>query len=347
MKSGREDGLVIVSVVLVLALLGLVTGGSLWLTRAELWAAGRARSVLQATYTAEAGVRHGLALLAPDVDWAAVVDREPAALAFPEEPGPWPIGAGGWVAFPGPPFGYALEVVGPADARDAAAPLVVRSTASAVRGAAAVAVATAARMETPYAPAALVLTGGHLEFEAAALGTERDPRVELLGRDRAAPIGTSSVHGLEAALSSARDAGGRVQGEPTSLVRPFDIGRFARRSGLNPSSLDVLANAVGAPGAPVGLWVRGGTAPVLRGAGVLLVDGDLDVATVVDWDGVLIVDGRLRIGGEPCRVEGMVWSRGVAFAGPCRVVASEEAVADADRALRLPRLAVLTGLLGE
>lgn len=343
MKDGQA-GLVIVSVVLILALLGLVTGASLWLTRAELWAAGRARSELQATYTAEAGIRHGLAVLGPDVDWAAVVERDPAALASADEPGPWPIGAGGWVAFPGPPFGYGLEVVGSGDPDGR---LVVRSAATAVRGASAVAMASVARAKEPYLPAALVLDGGRLEIEAAAMGTERDPLVQIWGSDVVASLGVSSVEGLETAIDAASRSGVELRGDPIGRVRGFELERYARRSGLDEIAPAVLSVAQGTRGSPVALRIRGGTVPRLLGAGVLLVDGDLDVEGDVRWYGVVYVDGRLRVGRRDCLVDGMVWSRGVSFAGPCRITAGSEAVREADRALRLPRLPVLTALAGE
>lgn len=343
-RGSFQDGLVIVSVVLVMALVGLVTGGSLWLTRAELWAAGRARSHLQAAYTAEAGVRHGLALVAPDVDWSALVDRDPAALVAPEAPGPWPIGGGGWVAFPGPPFGYGLDIVAPPAGEPAVGTLVVRSAATAVRGAETVVVATVARDSRSYLPAALVLTDGGLEVDAAAIGTETAPRVELLGEDEAAPLGTPTAPELATVLDQAETWGVALAGEPISGVRRFDVDRFARRSDFDEISVDALAVEQGTRSKPVGLRLRGGSGLQMRGVGVVFVSGDLEVLGDVAWEGVIVVDGRLRIGHGACRVEGLVWSRGVSFAGPCVVAASRAAVDRADGALRLPRLPVLTGL---
>ncbi len=346
MRSDRQAGLVLVSIVLLLALLGLVTGGSLWVTRADLWAAGRARSELQATYTAEAGVRHGLAVLAPDVDWAAVVERSPAALSSPDEAGPWPIGDGGWVAFPGPPFGYGLGIVGPIDHLDRSGRLVVRSAATAVRGAAAVAIASLARAATPYAPAAVVLAGGSFEVEAAAFGTLANPRVEIFGADGAAALGAASSEGLAAAVAAATAAGARLEGDRSAAVRRFEIGRFGRRSGLDEVAPERLAVPLGAPGSPAAVRVWAGSAPSLRGVGIVLVSGDLDIVGEVGFSGVLVVDGRVQLGGAACRIDGMVWATDVSLAGPCRIAFDRDAVLDADRALRLPRLPVLTALTG-
>lgn len=345
-RTASQGGLVLVSVVFVLGLVGLATGGTLWLLRAELWTLGRARSQLQAAYTAEAGVRHGLALLAPDVDWIALVERDPVALASAGDPGPWPIGSGGWVAFPGPPFGYALEIVSAIDPRSSG-PVFVRSSATAVRGAVAVTVASVSRDAVPYLPAALVLSGGGLEVEAAATGTAQDPRVELIGAEGAASLGTPGESELAEALERAESAGFLLDGVATSGVRPFDIERFARRSALEEASVDVFEVEHGTPNAPAALRLRGGSVSRLRGVGVVLVSGDLEVVGEVEWRGAIVVGGRLRMGEGPCRVDGIVWSRGVAFAGGCVVVADHSALELADRALRLPRLPVLTGLVSE
>ena len=43
-RERSQRGLVLLSLVLILALLGLATGASLWLTRAELWAGLRTRN---------------------------------------------------------------------------------------------------------------------------------------------------------------------------------------------------------------------------------------------------------------------------------------------------------------
>lgn len=344
MRTGQR-GLVLVSVLLVLALLGLATGASLWLVRAELWAAGRARSELQAAYSAEAGVRHALRVLAPGVDWTALVEGVPAALARPDRPGPWPIAGGGWVAFPGPPFGYEVEVVRPTDPRDRTDRLVVRSTATAVRDARAVVRASVSRAAEPYVPAALVFAGGGLDVEAAGHGTPSAPRIRLRADGPVAALAATSWEGLDRVVEAAERAHARIDGERHGDVRGFDVARFARRSGLVENPVETLEHTQGSPGEPAAVLVRAGVAPGLSGVGAVVVAGDLDVRGDVGFVGVVLVDGRLRVGaGGSCRLQGLVWATSIAFAGPCEVVADVPAVRLADRVLRLPRLPRLTGL---
>lgn len=332
---GSERGLVLVSVVLVLGLLGLATGGSLWMTRAELWAAGRARSERQARYTAEAGVWHAMAVLAPGAGWSAVRDREPAALSEPDEPGPLPIGAGGWAVFPGPPFGYGVEIVSAERAG-----LVLRSSATAVRGARHRLDATVVRARSPYAPAALVLSNGPLVLGAEALAS--GPRVVLLGEGRASVM-TVDRAARDAVLRELGDSA-RVEGEVSSGLRRFDVARFAEDAGLAIQPVDQLALGLGEEGSPVALRVRGGTVGRLEGTGAFFVDGDLDVRGEVSFQGALFVSGRLQLAAAGCRLRGLVWADSVSLSGPCEIVHDAAAIREADEALRLPRLPVLAAL---
>jgi len=336
-----QRGLVLLSVVLILALLALATGASLWLTRAELWAAGHARAEVQAAYSAEAGVRHALAVLAPDVDWSALVGGSPAALADPAQPGPWPIGAEGRVTFPGPPFAYAVERIEDAEA---AAPetVLLRSSATAVRGARREIIAVVGRASQAYAPAALVVDRGALEIEAAALGS-----VVLDARAAGAAalsLATASPESLAAALEEASRGTVTLHGGTSSAARSFDVARFAERTGLAADDPASLAAALGASEAPAALLVRSGTAPRLEGAGVLLSAGDLEISGPVAFDGAVVVAGTLRLGDASCRVRGLVRARAVRFRGPCRIDLDLTAVGAADAVLRLPRLPVLLAL---
>ncbi len=84
-----------------------------------------------------------------------------------------------------------------------------------------------------------------------------------------------------------------------------------------------------------------------RGTGLLLVDGDLQVDAAVDFSGVVVVGGRLRIGaGGALSVRGFLWVHGagrgpaIEARGPLTAVYSRNAVADADRVFALPRRAV-------
>ncbi len=348
MSAGSERGLVLISVLLVLALLGLATGASLWLARAELWAAGRARSQLQAGYTAEAGVRHALRLLAPDLDWTALVQGLPSALAWPEHPGPWAIAGGGWVAFPGPPFGYEVEVVRPLDSEDLAEPLLLRARATAVRDAEATVIGTVSRAPEPYAPSAVVVAGGRLDFEPAGFAASTGPGVVVRGEASMAALGSTTWEALDRAAEEAERAGARIEGERHGDVRSFDVARFARRTGRIEHPTDVLERGHGSPDAPTALVVRGGVATGLFGVGAVLVSGDLDVQGNVDLTGVLLVEGELRVGaGTECRLRGLVWATSLIFAGPCEVVGDPDVVRRTDHVLRLPRLPRLTGLRDE
>ena len=331
----EQSGLVLVSVVLVLGLLGLATGGSLWLTRAELWAAGRARSERQARYTAEAGVSHAMAVLAPGTGWSAVRDREPAALSEPDEPGPLPIGAGGWAVFPGPPFGYGVEIVSAEGAG-----LVLRSSATAVRGAQHRLDATVVRARRPYAPAALVLSNGPLVLGAEALAS--GPHVVLRG-EGGASVMTVDRAARDAVLRELGDSA-RVEGEVSAGLRRFDVARFAEDVGLAIHSVDQVALGLGDEGSPVALRVRGGTVGRLEGTGAFFVDGDLDVRGETNFRGALFVSGRLQLAVAPCRLRGLVWADSVSLSGPCEIVHDAAAIREADGVLPLPRLPVLAAL---
>ena len=340
-------GLVLLSLLLILSLLGLAIGASLWLTRVELWAAGRARSEAQAAYTAEAGLAHGLALLAPDVDWTALEARSVTALSLPEQPGPWRLGEGGMVAFPGAPFGYELEVL--AVVKDSVGPkrVLVRSLATAARGASVVLRAWISRDSLPYAPAALVTPAGRLRIEVGAWGSPLSPGVEIAGGPDTPALGAASRVHLGTALDRVEEGGVLLEGGTTATVRAFDVGGFIRRSGLPLLEATGLSLAP-RPGQDVAARrLRGGVAPGLVGKGVVAVQGDFDIAGPVDFRGLLLVQGRLRLGGSSCRIEGMVWADEISFAGPCRLRADAGALLDADRVLRLPRRARMTALIRE
>ena len=89
------------------------------------------------------------------------------------------------------------------------------------------------------------------------------------------------------------------------------------------------------------------TAPA-TGAGLLVVDEQLEIDAPVDFSGVVVVGGSLRVGATGAlSVSGLLWVRGdgsgpaISAAGPLSVVYSSEAVTEVDRTLRLPRRAVL------
>jgi hypothetical protein len=343
MMARCERGAVLVSVLLLLALLGLSTGASLWLTRSELWAAGRARSRMQATYTAEAGIRHALAVLAPAADFALLLERSASALANPSQPGPWPIFGGGAVFFPGPPFGYEIAIVDGRNVAGDAARVVLRSTANAVRGAHHAMTAVVGRSVVPYAPAAVVATTGELAASGIAAPLVIDARTPSAGAQAALGAGSSE---LAARMSeSAERAGAGLLGRRTRVVKPFDVHEFARRSGIVEDDPESLAGGLGSSEAPALAIVRRGTAPSLVGAGLLVASGDLELAGKIDFAGVIAVAGQVVLGGaEPCQVRGMLWARSVVLRGPCALAFDSLAIERADALLRLPRLPVLLAL---
>jgi hypothetical protein len=79
----------------------------------------------------------------------------------------------------------------------------------------------------------------------------------------------------------------------------------------------------------------------------LIVDGDLTVDAELDYVGVVMVRGSVKIAaGGHLRVRGSLWiearapGRALSAAGPLTILYSKDGVAVADRVLALPRRAV-------
>jgi hypothetical protein len=344
--SGQR-GLVLVAALVLVALIAAASATSLWLTRSELWAAGNARAWLQARYSAEAGAAHAIALLAPGTDFAALVART-GGLSDPTRPGPLSFGGGGFVAFPGPPFGYSVDPAAaappPAGGSVLAAERVVLvSTATSVRGAQRTVVATVGRAVDPYAPAALVaaddlvqLTGsGALSPAATSIDAAATPS------EARAAIGVRSPAGATAAAALGLTLLG---GAPTALIRPLDLAAYGASSGLAQGSATGQAVALGTDATPLALRFGAGEVANVAGSGIVLVAGSLTIRGDVALRGALFVDGTLTLAGPGCSIEGMVWARAIEIATPCSVRFDATAIASADRALRLPRRAVLLAL---
>lgn len=342
--ASRERGIALLGSILILALLAAVTAATLWLTRSELWVAGSARAFLQARYTAEVGVWHALSLIAPGTDFAALLAGS-GGLVDPDQPGPLPLAGGGFVAFPGPPFGYAVTVHAGAAER-----VQLRSSATAVRGARRTVEATIGRDLLPYAPAALVVGSGRVTIAPAleglapeAGGIEIDAATPAGGRQAIVAAGTEEA--AELARATFASAGATLRGgTPQARARPFDLAAFALATGLAEQPASVLAASQGTPAAPVGLLVTPGTAPGLVGHGALFVPGALELTGDVDWSGVLFVAGELRIAASSCRIAGMVWADEVSFATGCALRFDPPALVEADAAARLPRRPTLLAL---
>lgn len=339
-----ERGSALLASIVILALLAAVTAATLWLTRSELWVAGSARAFQQARYSAEAGVWHATALLAPGTDFAALLAGS-GGVSDPARPGPLPLPGGGFVAFPGSPFGYAVTAYEAGFER-----VRLRSTATAVRGARRSVDATVGREPQPYAPAPLVVLGGGVEIAPALAGL--DPEAGGVGLDARAPAGGSqaivAAADLDAAeLARATLAGGGAAlrgGAPRARARAFDVVRFAQDAGLAAQAPAVLAAAQGGAGAPVALLVEGGAAPRLAGHGVLFASGGLEIAGDVAWRGALYVAGELRIVAGACRIDGLVWAQSISFVTGCDLRLDPAALSEAEAVIRLPRRPTLLAL---
>jgi hypothetical protein len=337
MSGQGERGIALLASVLILALLAAVTAATLWVTRSELWVAGSARSYLQARYSAEAGVWHALALLAPGTDFAALLAGT-GGVSDPATPGPLPLPGGGWVAFPGPPFGYAVAVAAEAGDR-----VRLRSSATAVRGAQRTVVATVGRAPEPYAPAALVVASGEVVVEGGVGGVVLDARDPADGGQ--AVVAAATDEAAAAARTSLAAAGASLLGgAPPARARSFDVAAFALATGVAEDSPAVLASVHGAPGAPAALVVAGGIAPRLVGHGAVFARGALELQGDVDWHGVLYVAGELRVAATSCTVAGMVWAERIVFASGCTLRFDAAGVATADQAEPLPRRPTLLAL---
>lgn len=340
----EERGIALLGGILVLTLLAAVTAATLWVTRSELWVAGSARAYLQARYGAEAGVWHALSVIAPGTSFASLLAGT-GGLADPAHPGPLPLGGGGFVAFPGPPFGYAVTVHAASGER-----VRLRASATAVRGARRAIDATVGRELLPYAPAALVAADGEVTIAPAIEGLPPDAGGILVDATQPADgtqtvVAAAGAAAAETVRTVLAGAGATLLGaRPAQAGRPFDVAAFALATGLAAQSPGVLASTQGGSGTPVALLISPGTAPGLIGHGVVLASGALEIVGDVDWTGVLYVAGELRLAGPSCRIDGMVWAQRISFASGCRLRFDRTALLAADGALRLPRRPTLLAL---
>jgi hypothetical protein len=203
----------------------------------------------------------------------------------------------------------------------------------------------------PFVPAALYLERADIDIAAPVL---------LDGADHAPgdPPGAASGQGPPVPDAASPDL-------PAPLLLPALVtnGRGERSvldpaAGIDSPAFSTRALALGPPlldALPVGQLpalfthtaadAEAGTPA--RGSGLLLVGGDLQVDAAVDFSGVVVVGGRLRIGtGGALSVRGFLWVRGegrgpaIEARGPLTAVYSRNAVADADRVFALPRRAV-------
>jgi hypothetical protein len=347
-RRTSSSGMILVSSLLLLTLLGLAVGASLYLTRSELWAAGSARAARQARYSAEAGLRHAVALLAPGTDFTALL-RRTGGLARADDPGPLPLAGGGWVDFPGPPFGYWIEIENDREGGDPLVDgnerVVFAARATSVRDAARKVIGTIGRAVQPYAPAALVTLDGALILDPGLEGATVRIDAGNESDRRPATIGASSDAAALAVFAAAHARDVELAGTPaTAVALPFDVAALADRAGAAPQPADGLASDLGSRASPAVAVVEPGVAPGLRGAGALVATGDLEIRGVIDFAGVIIVAGVLRLAATSCTVEGMVWASRLVLDRSCLIRFTSLALGLADRAIRLPREAELLAL---
>lgn len=333
-KGAGDQGLVLLGVLVAMALLGSSTAASLWLMRTEFLSIGARRAGAQAWYSADAALRHGLAVLAPDIDLEALRGRSAQALVDPLRPGPWPIGSGGWTAFPGPPFGYRLEILPGEEPVGSSDRLQIRAHVRAVRETSLILEAMLGLDSEPDAPAALVLGGGGVQIESGGRGSLAAPGVELVGE---AALATTSRADLGRALEVLEEGLATVDGTTSASARFYDVDRLARRNGIEVMEAASVPGHFGG-GRPAIARIDGGRLEGLEGSGVFLAAGDLEIDGPVAFEGVLVVGGTLRLSGRGCSLRGMVRAERIEFAAPCRLVRHPPAIRLADGILRLPRL---------
>lgn len=336
----REGGAALLVCLIVLAALGAASAAALWLARTELWAAGNARAARQALYSAEAGIHHAVALIAPGGSFDALLRRE-GGLADMADPGPLPFPGGGRVVFPGPPFGYGVELLAAGPASDGSPRIALVSRATAVRGARHAVRAVLGRAVDPYAPAALVVESGEVRVLASAAAegpwiSGSAPGVE----PTVAALASVSAAAAAAARRELALAGGRLRGG-AAVARRLDVRRFAAETGLPVAPPETLAVSSGRAGAS---RVAGGATARLVGRGLVLVEGDLTISGESSFEGVLLVAGRLGLPGRPCRLAGLVWAEKLEISRSCSISFEAAAIAAADRLVRLPRLPVVLAL---
>jgi len=194
---------------------------------------------------------------------------------------------------------------------------------------------------TPPAPGTI---GGTLDLDGADAADVTAPLLAAL----AAPVDPAALDTWLAGEASHVDAAGAA---PPLIAASPPLGALLGR-------LDA-AGAGGVAGLPPAGTVPGALARVagdlvvdapLSGAGLLFVDGTLDIRSTLDFTGLVVAAGGLRVrAGGSLTVGGALWVGGTAAPafvvdGTLRLRQSAAALDDADRLLPLPRRAVLVGV---
>ena len=318
-----ERGVVLISALLLLVLLASATGATLWLVRADLRAVGVRRAAVQARYTAEAALQ------------AAAASLPPSTRSIAEEESFAGLPLGDFTTFPGPPFGYTLRrAVGASG--DGGIPLLrVEVDALAVGAAQRSLRGTIVRRSEPWAPAALLVSEGTVTLEGAALSIVDPPNILFRGdqhRPALAAGNPATERRLFALLHDSRVA--TWPRRPVAFARPIEIGVFAAASGLELERGPEFSRGDRLPAARL---LGGGRLASLDGRGLVISLGDLQLDDGANFDGVLLVSGRLSFSGTPCQVRGFVQAFDVRFENPCAIDFDAGAVREADALVPLPR----------
>jgi len=240
--------------------------------------------------------------------------------------------------------------------------------------------ATARAAPGPAAPARMLATvtgtaNGGRRVVDAVVGRAADPGAPALVWLGAAPApgavaGTAALDGTDPtallaapyaslatpAPAAAVDAWLAAEGAHVSATGGTAPARTAPSPPVAALGARLAALGAGAAGAlPPAGTLPGGTARVagdlavlapFTGAGVLFVDGVLDIHAAFDFSGLVITSGPTRVAaGASLSVAGALWAAGgLDVAGTLAVRLQRAAIDDVDARIGLPRLAVVSGV---
>jgi hypothetical protein len=208
------------------------------------------------------------------------------------------------------------------------------------------------RTHEPFVPAALYV--GRPVVEAGAPVTldgadhlPGDPPGHASGGHEA--VAAAASPGLDGPLPLPLPVGDPRRTPVALAPAPaIDADAFSRRARTQAPSLTAVLPAGALPLGFGHTTSHAHARAATRGSGLLVVDGDLRIDASVEYDGVLVVRGTLRIGaGGALAVRGWLWVQGqgagpaIRAEGPLSVVYSHEAIREADALLPLPRRALL------
>lgn len=337
--------------------------------RADLMIQRNCRDEMEAFYVAEAGLEHAIADISPDRSFDAVL-AGPDGITGTADDGLFPFREGPPLDFPFAPLRYEVRVT-PAMGNTVS----MVSQGNGRNGAVKVVGAAISRSPLVWTPAALY---GQSDVRQTDLGDGRfllsgfdhhvnDAPLEPTGTAAPVPALATADADAERALRSrlGDELAARVvgQGGPPSITTTtaVDVQGVVAEIARRPDCLRFPNLSTGEP-------VQLGTpdAPQLT-----VVSGDVDVADRVSGNGILVVQGRLHVGGQfdfsglvvalggvlfdsssDVLVAGAFWNaasggEAVQLLGTGAIMYSSQALAQADAAFPdlLPRAAVVTGWL--